>query len=176
MPFFLEVRFVVVSFAILGFIVFGLFFRHSFRSGGGRVAHAKAGIGASVLCLLTLQFLACVFPHSRGWPFVGYAMYTNKAHPYDTADSVQLRKILPNGRLAWISAHDFGMAIDSHWQVIRPLMHGNAAVKLGYLRRAQTSSNEMRGLQVIVKRRRLTPNGPIQVATLVPVHFDPEAQ
>ena len=130
-------------------------------------------MSTAVFLVCAVQVLAGLFPHAKGWPFVGYSMYSER---YD-ADQVIHEGVLvglrPDRRELAIDPQALGVAVDDRWQTLRPLIDGGDAAAAGYLARyrARFPRSRLVGLQVQARRVRLTARGPIRVAPLVLAHY-----
>lgn len=172
-PKILEPRSVIlIGVAVVGLLLGALSFRAR-RQGGGLARYAKAGLNTALVTVCGLQILAGCFPHSRGWPFVGFSMYTESHQLGDVISLVTIRG-LTEGGAPWIRSGQFGVSTDSDWQIIRPFVHADTAARREFLERyhQQPRSKRLQALQVIAYRHRLTKDGPVSVSDLILAHYE----
>ncbi len=136
----------------------------------------RAVVSSALLCALALQVLAGIVPHAKGWPFVGFGMYSQSTPSRGIVTEEALVGLYQSGRWRKLDAPQLGVAIDTIHQLIQPLVTGGPAAAREYVR----AWNELhpgpglRGLQVQVRRMRLLPDGPVRIAPLVLVDWRAE--
>ncbi|MCZ6597089.1 MAG: hypothetical protein O7B99_05585 [Planctomycetota bacterium] len=166
-------RFVVVAGAVAGLILVALFLVRArrVRTGGG--GYARAVVSAALALVIALQVLAGVVPHAKGWPFIGFAMYTQRYVEGQAIHDALLVGLLPRGRERAINPQEIGVAVDSRWQVLRPVIEGGDSVARSYVEtyNERFPGRRIEGLQVQARRIRLTAEGPIRVAPLILAHY-----
>lgn len=152
------------------------------RRAGGRAAWWRALLSTGLVLLFGAQTLAALFPHAKGWPFVGFTMYTQHYGEYDLVYDEILAGVRPNGRSFRILEGGLGVAVDSRWQVLGPLVDEGASggdeVARDYLARFRRRwpASQVVAIQAQARRTRLTAEGPVAVAPLVLRHYrEPEA-
>jgi hypothetical protein len=133
----------------------------------------SACISTALLLCVALQIFAGLFPHARGWPFVGFSMYTEVYRPDDVVYRTGIVGLGLDGSRRAISPYALGHTFDDPWQVYRPLLVGgeepNRAFALAY--NARFPEDSVGGIQVEAERHRLTASGPVRVAPLVLSRF-----
>ncbi len=144
--------------------------------GRGANAYGRALVSTAILLVIVLQVLAGLFPHAKGWPFVGYSMYSYRYAENEAIYEGVLVGLRPNQREFVIDPQAIGVAIDSRWQVLRPLIDGGENAHREYVEafRKRFPRNAITGLQVQARRVRLTDRGPLNVAPLVLSHWEEE--
>jgi hypothetical protein len=138
----------------------------------GRAGPWRALVSTALVVVLGLQVLAGLEPHAKGWPFVGFGMYTRSFAQDEIVFQEQLVVLLEGGQELPVRAESSGVKIDEIWQVARPLIDGGAPAMAAFLAdwRARFPHIETRGLQVQARRARLTRAGPVPIAPLVLAH------
>jgi len=166
-------RFVVVALALFGALSLGLFLIYERRLGWRAGALYRAPLSAGLLSILTLQVLAGIEPHGKGWPFMGYSMYTTRFDEGDVIFESVLVGLQRNGRSRVIPPQAVGVAIDGRWQVLGPLVDRGEAVARQYLEAYERRypGSGVVGLQVRARRHRLTPGGAVEVAPQILSHY-----
>jgi len=166
-------RFVVVALGIFGALGLALFLRYERRRGWRPGALYRAPLSAGLLTVLTLQVLAGIEPHGKGWPFMGFSMYTTRFDEGDVIFESVLVGLQRNGGSRVIPPQAVGVAIDGRWQVLGPLVDRGDEVARQYLeaygRRYPRSG--VVGLQVRARRHRLTSEGAVEVAPQILSHY-----
>jgi hypothetical protein len=138
--------------------------------GGGRPRLVRALLSAGLALWLGLQLLGGLWPHARGWPFVGFSMYTGHFQKDAIVSSVVMRRVTRGGRYVYAELRRMG-AQDSPWQTIRPFLHADEETRrTRYLERYDASRGDRpktHGLAVVAERYRLTEDGPVTLPTVV---------
>ncbi|MAB81135.1 MAG: hypothetical protein CMJ89_17450 [Planctomycetes bacterium] len=166
-------RFVVVALALFAALGLGGFLGREWRLGWRPAWWLRAPLSTALLVVLTAQVLAAIEPHGKGWPFMGYSMYTTRFDRGDAIFQVVLIGLHQNGGERVIPPQAIGVAIDSLWQVLGPIVDGGEEVAQEYL----DTYNELHpeqslvGLTVRARRHRLTPRGAIEVAPQILSHY-----
>ncbi|HEX6884187.1 MAG TPA: hypothetical protein VF530_12485 [Planctomycetota bacterium] len=171
-PFYFAGRFVLGSALVVGLALLALFAR-GLRDASGRAQPLRALVSAALALVLVLQVLAGLVPHAKGWPFVGFGMYT-KRFPRDGLIYAERIVVLrPDGSERIVPVQSAGVIVDEPWEVIRPLIDRGEPALRAYLEawRARNPGEAASGLQVQAQRSRLTAHGPVSVAPLVLAHF-----
>lgn len=137
----------------------------------------RSVLSAALFCLVTLQLLAAAFPHSKGWPFVGFTMYTRVAE----RDSISSRHEFL-GRTAegtWIPLAPPGGAFGKYEteRALQPFLHDADGRRERFLAEwnANSSHAQLTAIADVCRRRRLTPDGPIDIPRVVMFVHPPEA-
>lgn len=173
-PFYFEKRFVL---AFVGTGALGVLAYFVWRARGrGASALARALVSTALVLVIVLQVLAGLFPHAKGWPFVGYSMYSRRYAENEEIYEGVLVGLRPDQREFVIDPQAIGVAIDSRWQVLRPLIDGGETAQREYVEafRKRFPRDAIAGLQVQARRVRLTDRGPLKVAPLVLSHWREE--
>jgi len=159
--------------ALVVVLVTGLFAWRARRSRTPDQSRAEPWVRAPVSAALAIgigvQVLAGLVPHAKGWPFIGFSMYTNT---YDEGWIIYdggVFGIEPGGRARKIDYHGVVPFADDRWQVIGPIIDGDADFAREWVRRynALHPGEAIVGLQTRADRRRLTSAGPVPIAPLV---------
>jgi hypothetical protein len=158
----------VASMAALGLVLFLVTGRTR-----GRARVARAVVSTCIAVALVLQLVAGSVPHARGWPFVGFGMYTRSFAAGEVVYEEQLVMLRPDGSELFVRPESPGVAVDEFWQVGRPLIDGGPPALRAFLAdwRGRFPATKVCGLQLQARRARLTRAGPVQVAPLVLAHY-----
>lgn len=150
-------------------LVLAVFLARARRAGGGAGAYARAVASAALFVALGLQIVAGLVPHAKGWPFVGFSMYCQRYRAGDAIHRPELVGLALKGGLLPIAPQEVGVAVDSPWQVLRPLLDGGEAAAREYVEEynRRFPGRALRGLEVRAERVRLTRHGPVHVAPMV---------
>ena len=149
---------------ILGFLLF-----RARRLGGGKLRYTRALLSTFLVYAVGLQLLVGVIPHGRSWPFVGFAMYTNR---YDAGEHIYkpvLLGVRADHSTIIIRPEHAGYASDGHWQALIPLVYDGDEVSRRFLDAYNRAVPEarLRGFVVHDTKHRLTAEGPVKVAPVV---------
>jgi hypothetical protein len=139
----------------------------------GRARVVRALVSTCLAVALALQLVAGSLPHARGWPFVGFGMYTRSFAASELVYEEQLVLLRPDGSELFVRPESPGVAVDEFWQVGRPLIDGGPPAMRAFLAdwRRRFPATGVCGLQLQARRARLTRAGPVQVAPLVLAHY-----
>lgn len=164
-----EKAFVLKLGVILVALVTALFAWRARRSGGGLEAWIRAPISAAIAIAIGVQILAGIVPHAKGWPFIGFSMYTNTYEENWIIYDGGVFGIEPGGTTRKLQYHGVVAFADDRWQVIGPIIDGGPGFSREWVERynALHPEEEIVGLQARADRRRLTPEGPVEIAPLV---------
>jgi hypothetical protein len=171
-PFYFSGSFVLAT--VFGGAALALvFFLRSLRGPRGGLQPARALVSAALLVVLVLQLVAGLEPHAKGWPFVGFGMYTQ---PHRRDECIYAERIVvlhPDGRESVVRIQSAGVIVDEPWEVLRPLIDQGEPALRAYLAAwsERHPAENVCGVQVQAQRARLTPQGPVNVAPLVLAHF-----
>jgi len=171
-PFYYRTEFVLGVGVLLGLAVFGFFLR---RARGSQAAAElprpfwRALLSSGILLTLGLEILAGVIPHGRGWPFIGYSMYTEGSNPGSISYNGVVIGLGERGVPLRLPLGTMGIASDNRWQVLRPLMDsGDVSQRFLEAYNAKNPAwEQVIRLQVWAKRTLLTEQGPLQIAPLI---------
>lgn len=131
-------------------------------------ARQRALVSTFLVFILGLELVAALIPHARGWPFVGFSMYTSLYSRGDLAYRFTIEGLGPGGSRHLIRAADTGLDyLDQH--VERPLIrHGAPAGReLVQWLNKRHPNRPIHGVEVRAYRYRLTRDGPVPVAPIV---------
>jgi len=122
--------------------------------------------------------VAGIVPHGRGWPFMGFNMYTRSYARDEIVYREQLIVLHADGSELAVRPESAGFVVDEPWEVLRPLIDGGEPALRAYLETwlRRFPDPEARGLQLQARRSRLTPTGPVAIAPLVLAHFIEETR
>jgi hypothetical protein len=171
-PFYYSGRFVVVcALGCAGLLV--ALFLVGLRNAAGRLQPGRALVSAVLALVLLLQLVAGLVPHAKGWPFVGFGMYTKRSPRDGLVYAERIVVLRPDGRETSVTVQSAGVVVDEPWEVMRPLIDRGEPALRAYLEawRARNPGELASGLQVQAQRARLTPGGPVSVAPLVLAHY-----
>jgi hypothetical protein len=169
--------FVVRAAILVAALVVAGFAWRVLRHGGGRVAWLRVPISSAIAIVLGVQVLAGIVPHAKGWPFIGFSMYTNT---YEQGSSIYDEKLVGIDRSGGMRDLSYAGVVpftDDPWQVIRPIVDGGPEVSRAWILRYNSlhPAQPIVGLQARVDRRVLTPHGAVRVAPLIlSSHFEDE--
>jgi hypothetical protein len=147
------------------------------RATPGRAHPLRALVSTGVLVALTLQVIAGSVPHAKGWPFVGFGMYTRAYSEDELVFDERIVGLRRDGSELDLRPESAGLAIDEFWDVGRPLFDGGAPALREFLERWERRhpGASLAGLQLQARRARLTRAGSVQVAPLVLAHYREDA-
>ncbi len=173
LPFYFGKAFVLLSVVLAALLTAAVAFFVQ-RPGASRGRRLASALASTVVALVFgLQMLAGLVPHAKGWPFVGYSMYSESFDPERPVHRGVLVALDATGVPHEVPLWRLGYRIDSRWQVLRPIATGGPAAAAAALDkvRAELPEADFRALQVRSERTRLTPEGPRAVAPLVLSHY-----
>lgn len=164
-----EKAFVVPLGALLAALVTGFFAWRARRAGGGWEAWIRAPVSAAIAIAIGVQILAGLVPHAKGWPFIGFSMYTNTYGENWIIYDGGVFGIEPGGTTRKLEYHGVVAFADDRWQVIGPIIDGGPGFSREWVERYNALHPEEKivGLQARADRRRLTPEGAVEIAPLV---------
>lgn len=142
----------------------------------GQAAHSRsygrAFLSAVAIAIVGLQVLAGLFPHARGWPFVGFSMYAQARQPGDIMYQASMGVLSPRGHAADIPPALPGVAVDGEFQILWPLIDGGEEAARDWAANfmAHTPGAKILGVQARARRRRLLNSGNVEIAPLVLSH------
>ena len=167
-PFYYQKTFVVGLAAGLAGLLFLAFWTLGSARGTKRLW--RAVVSTVLVLTLALQVLAGAIPHARGWPFIGYSMYTESLDVGHIAYNAVLVGLDANGQHRTIDPGALGVAADNRWQVLGPLIRGgdevNANAVAKYNGDRPTWTPIVR-LQVWAKRWLRTENGDRPISQMI---------
>jgi len=161
----------VVSAALASAALLWLLFAWGSSAGGRPVMRALVSAGLALV--LALQVLAGLVPHAKGWPFIGFSMYTRKYERDSLVYAERIVVLRPDGGESVVQPQSAGVVVDEPWEVMRPLIDKGEVALRAYLEAwlARHPGQTACGLQVQAQRSRLTSRGPVAVAPLVLAHY-----
>jgi hypothetical protein len=157
-----------IALLVCALVVAGFAWR-AVRRGGGRAEWLRVPISSAIVIVLVVQVLAGLVPHAKGWPFIGFSMYTNT---YEEGSTIYDERIVGIDRNGGVGELDFRGVVpfaDDPWQVIRPLVDGGPEVSRAWIERYNSLHPDLAiiGLQSRADRRILTPHGAVRIAPLI---------
>ena len=164
-----EEEFVLGIAGLLIVLACGCFLVRARREGGGWATWVRVPVSAAIAIAFGVQVLAGVVPHAKGWPFIGFSMYTGTYEEGSAIYDSGLAGIDADRSVRKLNTFALVPFADDRWQVLWPIIDGGDAVSREWILRF----NEVRprspivGLQVRAWRRRLTPDGAVPVAPLI---------
>ena len=139
--------------------------------GGWRMASARrrrrpwwrAVLDAALVAVVTLQLGMAMTPIGRTWPFIGFTMY---GEVYRESSVLFTPALVARGRDGDRFAHDgiLAFATDGIWRHLTSLWFAEAAEQRAFVNRLGA---EVESLELRIRRCRLTPAGPREVAPWV---------
>lgn len=165
-PFFLRPPFVAATGLAAAAAVLAVFLLAARRSGGGRPAYARAAVSAFLAPVLGLQILAGLVPHARGWPFVGFSMYTRTSGEGRVVGYRILEALGRDGSARPVNT--WGIFAAHLSQVVHPLLTGRSqgAGHLVRIYNERSGRPPIVGFRLRAYRHRLTADGPVRIAPL----------
>ncbi len=139
---------------------------------GPKRALPRLLLGTAAIAVVGLQVLAGLFPQAKGWPFVGFSMYTGVWREGDLVFRESLGGIAPEGWSFDMRPFAPGGAIDNPRQVLNPLIEDGEPAAKAWARAAMAERPQLRlgGLQARARRTRLLSSGPVEIAPLILSH------
>lgn len=139
------------------------------RRGGGRTRYTKALLSAFIGSVVGLQILAGIIPHAKGWPFVGFSMYSGTFAPGSHTYKGVVHAIYGQGFTRRILPASAGYLSDGAWQALIPLVYGDDETRQRFVDAYNKRQPGMPiyGIVVSDQKHRLTALGPIAVAPIV---------
>ena len=139
------------------------------RRGGGPRRRNKAFLSTFLFFAVGLQVLAGIFPHARGWPFVGFSMYSEGFREGDHIYKPVLLGIREDGTRVPIDPIRAGYASDGYWQALLPLVYDGDKKCREFLEafNLRNPEEQLRGFVIHDEKHRLTRMGPVLVAPVV---------
>lgn len=169
-PFYYQKWFLLSAVGALGAGISGFF---ALRARRRRSTAMRVLASTAILGALCLQVVAGIWPHAKGWPFVGYSMYSQSFDPSGHVHEPLLHFLDDKGRSVTRSAYSMGLAVDSPWQVLHPLIDGYepAIARMWDIMPALLPGRNITSFQVVSERTKLMPTGPVPVPPLVLAHI-----
>ncbi len=133
-------------------------------------------LSAAIAIVLTLQLAAAVFPHSKGWPFVGFTMYTRVSERDSLSYRHEFIGLAPNGKWRLLTPPGGAFGKYENERALQPFIHDDSRRSARFLdewNRARPSERLV-GVADLCRRRRMTPDGPVEVPRLVMFAHPPE--
>lgn len=137
----------------------------------------RALVSAALVIVLGAQVVAAIFPHARGWPFVGFAMYTHTVEPFSHSYRDVLYGVPRRGARFEVPLWGFGMGQFEFRRRLVPAIHGGERERAALLDELNQRfyDGNLSGYEIVVERYRLTEHGPKKVAPLELVAYTREA-
>jgi hypothetical protein len=171
-PFYYSGAFVLAA-AGLGAVLALAVFLVGARAAHGRLRPLRALVSAGLALVLALQVVAGIVPHAKGWPFMGFSMYTRRHERDEIVYAERIVVLRADGSELAVSAQSAGVVVDEPWDVMRPMIDRGEPALRAYLEawRGRNPGHAACGLQVQARRSRLTRSGPVAIAPLVLAHY-----
>lgn len=136
----------------------------------------RALVSAALVIVLAAQVVAAIFPHARGWPFVGFAMYTHTVEPFSHSYRDVLYGVPKRGARFEVDLWGFGMGQFEFRRRLVPAIHGGERERAALLDELNQRfyRGNLSGYEIVVERYRLTEHGPTKVAPLELVAYTRE--
>ena len=133
-------------------------------------------LSASLGCLLGLQLLAALVPHSKGWPFVGFTMYTRVSERDSLSYRHEFMGLTPDGHWRALTPPGGAFGKYENERALQPFIHDADGRRERFLREwnASRPAERLVGIADLCRRRRLTPDGPVDVPRIVMFVHPPE--
>ncbi len=143
--------------------------------GKGRTRVGRALLSAVAVSVLGLQVLAAIVPHAKGWPFVGFTMYTqtNEAQSLLYRPVIQAR--FEDGSKLEVVPSDGGITVPyTTFRGIVPLLNGGRQRRAEFRETLERNLGKaVKRLRVLGERTRLTAEGPKRAGTLLLALYPP---
>lgn len=135
----------------------------------GRRRAARALLRAGVVGVLSLQLLAALLGYGRSWPFVGFSMYTETYREGSLLYKPLVLGVREDGSEVGLVDWDLGLRQDGYWHVLSELVYGDDALLQKHLSilASRRPSYAVTGLKFTDTRKRLTSDGPVDVAPVI---------
>jgi hypothetical protein len=125
----------------------------------------KGFLGAALFCVVALQLCAAAVPHSKGWPFLGFSMYTRLSFRDSLSYRHEFLGLAPDG--SWHPLAPPGGAYGKYEneRALQPFIHDTDGRRARFLAEwnAAHPSARLIGIADLCRRRRMTPAGPVDV-------------
>jgi hypothetical protein len=168
-PHYYDKSFVVRAVFLVAALVLIVALWRAHRHYRGRRAWSRGLISAALALAIGGQLLAGFVPHAKGWPFIGFSMYTNTYHEDSIIYDGKLVGLEPDGSARKLSVYALGGGFDDRWDALGAIINGGGTAAAQWMRafNALHPSDPVAGLQVRAERRRLTSRGPVSIAPLI---------
>ena len=175
-PAVLSARRLVTLAGLVALLVLAAFAVPAWRRRTDRRGWLEALGSAALVLVFGAQVLAAIFPHARGWPFVGFDMYTQTAGPFSHTYVDAVYGLSASGERRAICPWNAAFGPFELRGLVAPAVHGGAAERAAVLEELEQlpGIGELAGFEVVVERFRLTERGPIRVAPLRLCRHAPE--
>ncbi len=137
--------------------------------GKGRGPLRRALLSAVAVSVLGLQVFAAIVPHAKGWPFVGFTMYTQTYHAQSLLYRPVIRALLEGGKEVEVSPSEGGITVPyTTFRSLVPLLNGGP-LRLEEFRETlgRNLGAPVQRLRILAERTRLTPGGPKPAGALL---------
>lgn len=152
---------VVLPIGIGGLILVGLLMWFvAWRAGGGVVRYQKAAVSGLLIVLFGMQLLSAIVPHARGWPFVGWGMYTEVRQEGSISGYSALEGLRADGSIVPIDGWHFHCYPS---QVIKPLIHESEQAGPAFVEayNSELPDEQIVGIRVVAYQYRLDRDGAV---------------
>lgn len=163
----LSIGTVVLILVVAGFTIV------AYRQGLTRQVFARSMISAFLVIVLGLQLVAGLANHARGWPFVGWGMYTVTAQEGYISSDLVVEGIRPNGTTFPIDVKNTFSCYSS--QVIHRLINwpNQAGARFVEHYNDLHRGKVLRGVQVVLYNYQLRSSGPRRIPSIIRSRYFP---
>jgi hypothetical protein len=129
----------------------------------------KALLSVALAACVALQLAAAAFPHAKGWPFIGFTMYTSVSRRDDVAYRHELSGVRPDGSRRPLAPPGAKFGKFETERALQPFLHDEDGVRERFLAEWNAAHPEdpLAGLVDLCRRRRMRPEGAVEVPPIV---------
>jgi hypothetical protein len=129
----------------------------------------KGLLSVALAACVLLQLVAAAVPHSKGWPFVGFTMYTNVSRRDSIAYRHEFLGVRGDGSRRPLAPPGAKFGKYETERALQPFLHDEDGVRERFLAEWNASHPEdpLIGLVDVCRRRRMRPEGAVEVPPLV---------
>jgi hypothetical protein len=165
-----QIRRLIPLAAMLAMLVFAAFAGHAAWTRADRTRWLRSLASAGLVLVLAAQLAAALIPHARGWPFVGFGMYTESVGGFPLSSRQVLYGVKAGGERFPIEIHGAGLGLFELARRLVPAIRGGDEDRQALLDELNQRYYDGRlpAFEIRIERYRLTPRGPMRVA---PIHL-----
>ena len=158
---------VVATCALLVLAAFAL---HAAWTRADRGRWVRSLATAFLVLAFAAQIVAALIPHARGWPFVGFGMYTESVGDFPLTSRQVLYGVKDDGERFPIEVHGAGLGLFELHRRLAPAIRGAEDARQALLDELNERyyGGRLPGFEIRIERHRLTARGPMRVA---PIHL-----
>ncbi len=125
----------------------------------------KSFLGAALFCMVALQLTAAAIPHSKGWPFIGFSMYTRLSFRDSLSYRHEFVGLAPSGSWRPLAPPGGAYGKYENERALQPFIHDADGRRARFLAEWNAAHPNARllGIADICRRRRMTPDGPVDI-------------